>query len=733
MEQSIDANLYLTTIEHLSSNDTLELISHFNSLKNTTGQYPDLKYTNQYNILNLLLIYTLPCNIQWNIVIELAKSIIYNDIEVEDVEFENRIEIKNPVSLFKTADDLIIDTNSQAQLLGFKPGDKNDKLLFRFVQAKILQLSSYFNDVKDIELLFSNIEFEEFNNWYICIIQPFDYYWSHIGKTTLNDYLKSDPTEKFEILVEPFNEVHNLGNWIKFVIIPSLKYSSAFDTLIEYLFNTDFGIVKKYEVWKLVISALIDNFQLKDFEKLVEYWLSAVYYYSFKESEIASIEIIRTYDLIKETLNLFDKKKSTKLEIRFADVLTDFSGFRKEGNPLSPLFKVENMGFLNDAIDTCRKLYPINKLTLANYLKFKFNPLEIDTQAEVSKFLSNVTVSNFDTLMTSVKTFQSQFISDSETPIIEKTILQNLLNSNLFTIINEMIETNKFSISSNEIFTIVLDKFWSFYNEATNLNEKIGHLHESKQCLDILSHLTNLEKSNQDEIIRLKHLFKAINSVKNFKIVINKTPLTPSKLLSFKSNVLKLVTTILEQNPKSYLAFEKLFRITNDLILYSNTTEDVFNSLKTLVIESALIDDNFTYAYTSSIELFENLKDEDNLWLTFYQVGKFQSPNWSIEPIDVLIKQREILSLMIQKLNLGVNVKIVLNQWNLVNDKIEKRISVDDEIEEEEDAYSSRQLNNISNLANDIISDATNSTNNAGEKISNLFVHGLGWAIGANR
>lgn len=38
----------------------------------------------------------------------------------------------------------------------------------------------------------------------------------------------------------------------------------------------------------------------------------------------------------------------------------------------------------------------------------------------------------------------------------------------------------------------------------------------------------------------------------------------------------------------------------------------------------------------------------------------------------------------------------------------------------------------MATLANDIMNDASNTTTQASEKLSNLFVSGLGWALGAN-
>ncbi|RLV89161.1 hypothetical protein JA1_005328 [Spathaspora sp. JA1] len=170
------------------------------------------------------------------------------------------------------------------------------------------------------------------------------------------------------------------------------------------------------------------------------------------------------------------------------------------------------------------------------------------------------------------------------------------------------------------------------------------------------------------------------------------------QLLTFNHNLLELITIISQQNPKSYISFEKLFQVISDLSIYfqSNQQDTYFNKVKIACIESSLIEDNFNYAYTQTMQLFPMCKD----WIIFYQVGKYISPDWDTAPLYILIKQREILGLILE--HFDENFKMVLDQWDRINSQIEQ-YQVGQQVSRE--------------VGRDVI--------------SNLLVSGLGWAIGA--
>ena len=95
-----------------------------------------------------------------------------------------------------------------------------------------------------------------------------------------------------------------------------------------------------------------------------------------------------------------------------------------------------------------------------------------------------------------------------------------------------------------------------------------------------------------------------------------------------------------------------------------------------------------------------------------------------------MIKQRELLSQTLQKIDCDGHVKVILDQWNRLNEKIEHDYQSIDQLkfagfETKSDAKGPELSQVELNMAR--------LPDKAGEKISNLFVSGLGWAIGANK
>ncbi|KAI5958454.1 uncharacterized protein KGF55_005797 [Candida pseudojiufengensis] len=790
LDQVQDASTYITYINTLTSPDQeidrfLEQIKSLRSCINPTLQYCSLQ-----NFLNALLVLTYPGLISYEIITITLNILLDNDDKI-DSNLKEELPILNEISLLKTAQDIQQESTFKAQSLGFHSISNlssNNEIKTNFIKSKILQLSKFHNDINELSGLFNDSN-QELKDWQKYIVEPYGFYWTHYGKLypneaiSFNSYLLlGSLEEKFNVFINPIdrNQIQTLEQWLKSTAIPLLSY---YDENLEPLQNWMFhqahegSNLRKYGIWNICIRLMSENFDNSKLKSVIREYLASCYYYALTEdSNVSSMELTKTYDTILATLNVIGFNKdsqssSTPPSIKFEDIQNyeTFEEFLSKNNLLSPLFEPSQIYFLYDAITSCQKLYPINKLTLKQYLLYKFGINDNDVQREISKITSNITLTNWEQLVNSVELFKSEFIPSSKSSSFDCILLERLLIANLFEPINQLIENKKINISSKEIFDITLEKLWDSIDQATNLNDKIGHLHHAKLCVDIIDNLNqDLGKEQREEIIKLKRLFKAMHSMKNFKIVVEKNrPFTPKQLLQYSGNLeddkncMKLINIILEQNPKSYLAFEKLFRILHDLLFYFNNQNQqdegeegsgfFFNKLKTACIESSLVDNNFQFAYNQSLELFEHFKETnkqkqfENFWLTFYQVGKFVSPDWfesdnELEKLEILIKQREILSLTMSELNCGENIKIVLDQWSNVNKQIENQ-NYSKKLEDIKTFKQDQNNNDIgynlqqpmNNLAKEIINDAASTTNNASEKISNLFVSGLGWAIGAKK
>ncbi|KAI5957131.1 hypothetical protein KGF54_000059 [Candida jiufengensis] len=787
LEESRDASTYISFVNLLTSanNDVNSVIEFIQSVKSFINI--DSKYCTTNNFINALLIFTYPGIIPYES-IPIILEILLDEGTVDNSEINDTDEfiITNETSLLNTARDLQQETTFNAQSLGFNIDSTKsvDEIIQKFIQSKTLHLSNFHNDINEISGLFQNSQIPSLQVWYERIVKPYGYYWSNYGNVypdeaiLFNKYLLLNSLqEKFDTFINPINRNHiqTIDSWMRNTILPIIiYYNEDIEPLQNWMFHQSHhgSILRKYGIWNICIKLLLERIDKSKLQTLISDYLASCYFYAFvDDTNISSMELTKTYDTILDTLKAIGIENSSptpQIQIEDFSNFESFDDFASNKNPLSPLFHPKQVHYLYDALLTCQRLYPINKLTLNKFLHYKFALDDTDLQREVTKITSNITSSNWEQLLNSVELFKTEFIPTTKTSLVDGLLLERLYMANLFESVNELYDDRKIKLSTKEIYEITLEKFWDSIDQSTNINDKIGNLHNAKLCIDIFDKLIlekDLDHETREEIIRFKHLFKAIHSLKNFKIVVEKNKsFTPKQLLQYSGNIddekncIKLINIILEQNPKSYLAFEKLFRIFNDLLLYFNNHDKIekndtnyyFNKLKTACIESSLVDNNFQYAYNQSIELFEhfsksNKQNIENFWLTFYQVGKFVSPDWfesddEIEHLEILIKQREILSLTISELNCGDNIKIILDQWSTINQQIENQ-DFKHKLEQIKSLNQNENNNSVgfnlqqpmNKLAKEIINDATNTTNNAGEKISNLFVSGLGWAIGAKK
>ena len=87
----------------------------------------------------------------------------------------------------------------------------------------------------------------------------------------------------------------------------------------------------------------------------------------------------------------------------------------------------------------------------------------------------------------------------------------------MFDVVDEVYFEKKLGdITVNELYDVVLDKFWDCMNHANSLNDKSGLLHNAELCLKLFDKLArkDLAEDNHRDIVKFKHLFKAINALK---------------------------------------------------------------------------------------------------------------------------------------------------------------------------------------------------------------------------
>lgn len=773
-----DAQLYISTVKLFVSSTGTQLADQIKLVKVATSNSKPY-YNTVHNLLNVLLVNTYPGTVPYSSIYNIAEKILDEPEAADDVFVEGTLDIPNETSLIATANDLLHDINSTAQFLNFSHTSSLSKTenLLRFLQAKTLHLSQFHQSVEEIDSLFENVHFDEFRQWYKGVLRPYSYYWIHYGMvyqsnySSLREYLLArDLKTKFDIFIAPLssNEIRGIESWIKSTILPLLDYHGYnLAILLNWMFHENHKgtIFRKYELWHGAIKLIADKVDASKLDDITKEYLASCYYYALNDesSTVSSIELTKIYDIIIETLSYFPKQDSPPpppptLHLDELPHFESFDTFLQDINPLSPLFDPNQTQFLIQALKICQRLYPLNKLTLKKYLEYKLKIGTVDLQKEVAIITSNISSSNWEQLIQLVRAFEDEFITSDQKSAIDSVLLERLLATNLYQVVDALYDDGYFQLTNQDIYDLVVETLWERLNQATNFNENIGSLHHAKQVFQFLERLSRsdgLNERSHKDIVRYKHLFRAMLLIKNFKLVYDrKTPFTPKDLLQFSADdnqgyeqkCIQLAMMILEHNPKSYLAFEKLFRILNDLMLYfdedgeleQSDTNGCFDRLKSACIESALIDNNFSYAYKQSMELIDHFAKSssiDGFWLTFYQVGKYVSPNWIDEDsesnrLEIMIKQRELLSQTLQKIDCDGHVKVILDQWNRLNEKIERDYQSIDQLkfagfETKSDAKGPELSQVELNMAR--------LPDKAGEKISNLFVSGLGWAIGANK
>lgn len=481
--------------------------------------------------------------------------------------------------------------------------------------------------------------------------------------------------------------------------------------------------------------------------------------------------MMRVYDSIRNCINSIQSNSNgtddldIKVPESFDTPIPLDSFIENSSSSLELLFVPSSSSLLLDILSVCEKLYPTTKISIRDYFQLKYTLNFDQREKKAMKIMNGLNEANWEIVLNSLEIYSDAFMTLSDPdPQFSQLIINRFLLVNLFHVVNQLYKSHRLPLDVNTYCRCLLSKFWDLFNNSANLNEKIGKLHSAVQIIPLFDNITSdesLSSEKKTEIIQIKHLLKAISNMKNFKIVVERgVPVTPNQIFkkfttlsSDTNSPTDLISLILEQNPKSYLAYEKLYRILNDLILATPIMEDTktpttdrssnqIARLKSVCIESALIDNNFQFAYSKSIELFEHCSNEEILsktWLTIFQVGKYISPSWYEEEstgisdkIEILLKQREILSMLLKigKGSSSDNSKLIINQISKLNGEINEWYQ--DETNSTIQPTHKRENVAFGSIANEIVHDATNTTHQASEKLSNLFVSGLGWAIGAN-
>lgn len=747
-------------------------------------------YISRSSVLHLLLSGASPAFVSPTAVGELAKHVLSEEINVSELSEVEIIEDLEEVAQWleqvgstETVPENIQIETAEAQLEHLK--SRSSQFGFTiveplaFVQAKLNYVASYLGEVAsylsflDIMAVFDDVEL-----WITGVVAPFTHFWANYGSLTEDSntcaqYFSVQTYEsQFNILLSALEDGNaksgrklSPGNYLPVTVVPLADYYGAsLEPLSDWLIkDSRFGkdasntlssssVLLSLGLW----SDCVNSIYSRNDENAVSSLVAACFYISTSEESFTSVETFEIYEKVGVLSRLLMRDGGLSVvalpELHGA---ASFSQFLELNNYPWADF----LGTLQQGIATCCRLFPVSGITMTRFLELQKADIPVK-QKEVLKIMNNVDASTYATLQENISFFTSQF----DFQLTEDTclmLMDKLLQVQLFDFAVDFAEQNQ--LNENAVAKLVDRKFNAFIDLATNLDDKIGRLKSAAECLLLVDQHKNfnaLDDENRQSLARNKHLLKAFLNLKNFRLVLVKNePVTPKQILAKLADSktvaptsLSIVSHVLEQNPKSYLAFEKLYRVAVDFAIYTDTdSSDLLPKTQAACIESALVDSNFDFAYKHTKMLLEyhaqqSGSDEQlsRQWLTFYQVGKFVLPEWfsdydqkvHLEKLDILKKQREVLTLALKLIKPSTgsvdNSRLFIGQLKRLSQEITiwYQEKGDHSGENVKRAARSTQTQIQASLGG-VISDVAHTRDQASKKISKLLASGLGWALGA--
>lgn len=779
----------------------------------------ELRFTNPLNLLHVLLLHTSPVLVSVSTVSDLAQDIFASYIDPVNTDTKERLEdlqdliqwiqselkedknvFNGPEAFLQAAIDLSSDAQMKAAQLGFS-GDYvgYQDLEFAFAKAKTFQLASYLPNLSHLSPLYKNLEgYAPYDAWFNGIIRPYQYYWDNYASLENSDVLASDflqidsHYEQFDFLAAPLkSSTSAVGSkltvplYLNNVVLPLAVYHQN-DLNPLSLWMKSYGSLccssSDFALWNLVIETVVifrgqgqDPLPTESYSILIRKYLACSLYYGlYMELKLGSVENMRIQDHIRTAtsflttkLNL-SKRGEFNLKTTQLPELTTFSEFLLLPSVCEFIASYElALCLLHQMISTCHILFPINGFTIRKFLDLKEEGLDLNrVKKEVFSIFMHVSDKNYTELSGALSLFCDNFLDDNDNfrAEINEIVFESLMDAKKINLAKQYFENIDRSLNCGVYLNTSMDKLWSNFNSANSLDEALAQTLYTQQCFEIVESIAavrGVNETHRESVVALKHLFRALNLLKNFRFYFKKgEKVTPKDIMDRLMHVdteesftpMSLVSVILEQNRKSYLVHEKLYKISMDLAIYLGYEDSWASFYKVLsaCIESALIERDFNFAYKQSKALIMYAIDQkkcetlNEIWLIFYQVGKFVPREWMDdfdakvhkEKIEILSKQREILAMALKHISpsklAGDNSRLLVGQFRSVNEEINRWYTEEKDHQSDgvSSAMQSAQTTLQENLSG-IIKDAAESKNQASEKISNLLVSGLGWAIGA--
>lgn len=779
----------------------------------------ELHFTTPLNLLNALILHTSPVLASVETILDLAHDLFSSYFDPVNTDTEERLEdlqdliqwvqnelkddqevLNGPEALHKAAKDLASEAQERASQLGFASDFSGyQDIEFAFAQAKTLQLASYLPNLAQVSPLFTNLEgYAPFDAWFNGIIRPYQYYWDNYASLENSDIVPrkflqlSSHYDQFEFLVKPLTSSSiavgaklSVSLYLKNVILPLAVYHGNDLNPLSLWMKTCYSLCRSssdFSIWDEVLQTVV-TFQthkqellpLESYSILLRNYLACSLYYGlYMDQKVGSVENMRIQDQIRLTTSFVTDKLNLpqfgnfKLDLTQLPESTTYTEFILLSQISEVTLSYElALAHLNQMISTCCLLFPINGFTIRKFFELKQDGLDLDrVKKEVFSIFMHVSDKNYTELSNALTLFCDTFLDDDNAfkSEINEMVFESLMEAKKINLAKHFLDKIDHSRGGEVYFNTSVNKLWTHFNAAASLDDVLSQNLPTQNCFEIVEKIASgrgVGEVARETVVKLKHLFRALTLLKNFRFHFKKgETVTPKAIMDRLTHVdteetftpMSLVSVILEQNRKSYLVHEKLYKISADLAIYLGFEDSwaSFYKVFSACIESALIERDFNFAYKQSKALITYAVDQkkcetlNEIWLIFYQVGKFVPREWMDdfdakvhkEKIDILSKQREILSVALKHISpsklAGDNSRLLVGQFRSVNEEINRWYNEENDHQSDgvSHAMQSAQTTLQENLSG-IIKDAAESKNQASEKISNLLVSGLGWAIGA--
>lgn len=290
---------------------------------------------------------------------------------------------------------------------------------------------------------------------------------------------------------------------------------------------------------------------------------------------------------------------------------------------------------------------------------------------EMTKFVARERP-NWERIVTFLKQDQACFSRVSRSSK-DSFLLSTLLESPAEIAFLPMVQ-HIISLTTEETESIIVEKCWQSY-----LGSNLISMTDVYPLVDLL------EKQNYQEGRQIQSLLDAASELsRNFKVsLVDGLSFTPRQLYETHDKWL-IVQKVLDTNPRAYLERKRLFSIVTLLGIGFNDGEAVNTQLdlsnpyyvKLLVscVQSALRDENFTFAYEHSMRLLDSHYTNDVVsqnWLVFFRVGQYLSETRTT--MALIEKQLALLSKLLLVVPSTFN-RQVMDQWCLLEVELSTRV-----------------------------------------------------------